>query len=64
VIVDPTSAYIVDQAAKGERTLANVKSMVFYLALTAVIGTLLSQALLYPAAWFIGGAAKFVSAIH
>ena len=31
---------------------------------TAVIGTLLSQALLYPAAWFIGGAAKFVSAIH
>ena len=64
LIVDPTSAYIVDQAAKGERTLANVKSMVFYLALTAVLGTLVSQAILYPAAWFIGGAAKFVSAIH
>ncbi len=64
LIVDPTSAYIVDQAAKGERTLANVKSMVFYLALTAVLGTLASQAILYPAAWFIGGAAKFVSAIH
>jgi hypothetical protein len=64
LIVDPTSAFIVDQAAKGERTLDHVKSMVFYLALTAVLGTLASQALLYPAAWFIGGAAKFVSAIH
>jgi hypothetical protein len=64
LIVDPTSAFIVDQAVKGERTLGQVKSMVFYLALTSVLGTLLSQLLLYPAAWFIGSAAKFVNIIH
>lgn len=64
VIVDPTSAYIVDQAARGERTVENVRSMVFSLALTFVLGTLASQLILYPAAVFIGGAAHFVFASH
>jgi hypothetical protein len=64
LIVDPTSAYIVDQAARGERSLASVKSMVFYLALTAVIGTLAGQLILYPAALFIGSAAHVINASH
>ena len=64
LIVDPTSAYIVDQAAKGERPLAHVKSMVFYLALTAIVGTLLSQLLLFYAAEFIANAAHLVNLIH
>jgi Alternate to MurJ len=64
LIVDPTSAYMVDQAVKGERSIRDVKSMVFYLALTAVLGTLLSQLILYPAAVFIGDAAKLVNRIH
>ncbi len=61
LVVDPTSAYIVDQAAKGEKTLHDVKTMVFYLGLTAVIGTLLSQLLLVPAAFVIGGAAHLIN---
>jgi hypothetical protein len=61
LVVDPTSAYIVDQAAKGEKTLHDVKTMVFYLGLTAVIGTLLSQLLLVPAAYVIGGAAHLIN---
>jgi len=61
LIVDPTSAYIVDQAAKGEKTIDDVKSMVLYLGTTAVIGTLLSQVLLVPAAFFIGGAANLIN---
>jgi len=64
LIVDPTSAFLVDQAAKGERPVEHVKSMVFYLALTAIIGTLLSQLILYPAALFIGDAAKIVNLLH
>jgi hypothetical protein len=64
LIVDPTSAFLVDQAAKGERPVEHVKSMVFYLALTAIIGTLLSQLILYPAALFIGNAAKIVNLLH
>jgi hypothetical protein len=61
LVVDPTSAFIVDQAARGERTVQQVKSMVFYLALTAVIGTLAGQLILYPAAVFIGSAAHLIN---
>jgi len=61
LIVDPTSAYMVDQAAKGERPIEHVKSMVFYLALTAVLGTLLSQLILTPAAVFIGDVARLIT---
>ena len=48
LIVDPTSAFIVDQAAKGERPVSHVKAMVVYLSATAVAGTLLAQFLLGP----------------
>ena len=64
LFVDPTSAYIVDQAVKGERSLVEVKAMVFYLALTAVAGTLISQVLLYPAAVIIAAAAQVVNTGH
>ena len=64
LIVDPTSALIVDKAVKGERTLHDVKTMVAYLGLTAVLGTLASQAILWPAAVFIGGAAHLINIRH
>lgn len=64
LVVDPTSAYITDQAVKGERPVGDVKAMVFYLAVTAIIGTLLSQLILYPAALFIGSVAHFVNLLH
>jgi hypothetical protein len=49
LVVDPTSSFIVDQAVKGERSVEEVKSMVLWLALTMVAGTLLSQLVLVPA---------------
>jgi len=58
--VDPTSSLIVDEAVKGERPHGEVKSMVFYLSLTAIIGWGLSQFLLWPATWFIGAVARLV----
>jgi hypothetical protein len=58
LLVDPTSAFITDQAAKGERTLAEVRSLIFYLAVTAIVGTLISQLILWPAAWLIAEAAR------
>ena len=64
LIVDPTSAFLVDQAAKGERPVEHIRSMVFYLALTAIAGTLLSQLILYPAAILIGDAAKIINVVH
>jgi hypothetical protein len=64
LIVDPTSALIVDKAVKGERTLHDVKTMVAYLGLTAVIGTLLAQLILWPAAVFIGAAAHLLNIRH
>lgn len=59
--VDPTSSIIVDEAVKGERSHEEVKAMVFYLSLTAIIGWLLSQALLWPAAWIISAVAHIVN---
>jgi hypothetical protein len=64
LVVDPTSAYITDQAVKGERPVNDVKAMVFFLALTAIVGTLLSQLILYPAAVFIGTVARLVNLLH
>jgi hypothetical protein len=58
LFVDPTSAFITDQAVKGERPIEEVKSMVFYLSLTAILGTLISQIWLYPAALLIAWVAK------
>jgi len=59
--VDPTSSIIVDEAVKGERPHTEVKSMVFYLSLTAIAGWIISQALLYPAAWVIAAVAHLVN---
>jgi hypothetical protein len=59
--VDPTSSIIVDEAVKGERPHEEVKSMVFYLSLTAIIGWLVSQVLLWPAAWIIAAVAHLVN---
>ena len=59
LVVDPTSAFITDQAVKGERPLADVKSMVFYLAVTAIAGTLLSQLILIPSADVIAAVAHW-----
>ncbi len=59
--VDPTSSIIVDEAVKGERPHEEVKAMVFYLSLTAILGWLVSQALLWPAAWIIAAVAHLVN---
>jgi len=58
--VDPTSSIIVDEAVKGERPHGEVKAMVFYLALTAIVGWVVSQLLLWPAAKIIESVAHLV----
>jgi hypothetical protein len=64
LFVDPTSSMITDQAIHGKRTVQEVRSMVFYLSLTAIIGSLLSQAILYPAAVVIEVVARFAGQVH
>jgi hypothetical protein len=60
LFVDPTAANIVDSAVHGKRTLEDVRTMVFWLTVTMVLGTLLSQVLLFPATLVIDAAAKLV----
>ena len=62
--VDPTSSIIVDEAVKGERPHEDVRSMVFYLSLTAIIGWILSQAILGPSAHLIAFVARLVNHGH
>lgn len=56
--VDPTSALMVDQAVKGERSLNSIRAMVIALCATAIFGTILSQLLLWPGAWAISHVAS------
>jgi hypothetical protein len=64
LFVDPTSSLITDEAVRGKRPIEQVRSMVFYLALTAIIGTLISQAILWPAAKVIAIVAHFLTSLH
>jgi hypothetical protein len=64
LFVDPTSSMITDQAIHGKRTIEDVRSMVFYLSLTAIVGSLISQAILYPAAIIIKVVALFAMHVH
>jgi Alternate to MurJ len=64
LFVDPTSSIITDQAIHGKRSVQEVRSMVFYLSLTAIIGSLLSQAILYPAAVIIEVVARFAAHVR
>ena len=60
LFVDPTAAGIVDSAVHGKRTIEDVRAMIFWLTVTMVLGTLLSQVLLYPATLVIDVAARLV----
>jgi hypothetical protein len=60
LIVDPAAALITDQAAQGTRPEADLKAMLLYLVVTAAIGTLFAQLLLYPAANVIAAVARFL----
>jgi len=64
LFVDPTSSMITDQAIHGKRTIEEVRSMVFYLAVTAIVGSLLSQLIFYPAAVVIEYVARFAGHVH
>jgi hypothetical protein len=55
---------ITDQAIHGRRTVEEVRSMVFYLSLTAIVGTLVSQVIFYPAALVVEYVAKFALHVH
>ncbi len=55
--VDPTTAYITDQAVKGERSPEDVRTMVFWLSATAIVGWMLSQLILLPGAYLIAAGA-------
>jgi hypothetical protein len=64
LFVDPTSSMITDQAIHGKRSIEDVKSMVFYLSLTAIIGTIVSQLIFYPSAVVIENVARFFNHVR
>ncbi|MGB6986117.1 MAG: DUF2837 family protein [Candidatus Aquilonibacter sp.] len=64
LFVDPTSSMISDQAIHGKRTIEEVRSMVFYLSVTAIVGSLLAQLIFYPSAVVIEYVARFANQFH
>lgn len=59
LFIDPTTAFIVDQTVRGERPRRDVLAMIFWLVVTAFVGTVLAQLILYPAAEYIAAVANF-----
>jgi hypothetical protein len=57
LFIDPTTALIVDQTVRDERPRRDVAAMIFWLIVTAFIGTLLAQLILLPAAQYIAAIA-------
>lgn len=64
LFVDPTSSMITDQAIHGSRSVEEVRTMVFYLSLTAIVGSLLSQIIFVQAALVIEYVARFANHVH
>ncbi len=64
LFVDPTSSMITDQAIHGTRSVEEVRTMVFYLSLTAIVGSLLSQVIFVQAASVIEYVARFANHLH
>jgi hypothetical protein len=60
VLVDPTCARLVDQAGKGERSVEEIETMTFWLAMGSVLGTLASQLVFIPGALAISAGAQLL----
>ena len=58
LFIDPTTAFIVDQTVRKERPRTDVLAMIFWLVVTAFIGTLIAQIILFPAAEYIAWVAE------
>jgi len=64
LMVDPIAAHITDQAARGERPQGDVRTVVFYIVLGRVTGTLiLSQLLFIPGTFYIKAITLFVRGV-
>ncbi|MDB5093557.1 MAG: hypothetical protein JWO85_1658 [Candidatus Eremiobacteraeota bacterium] len=59
LFIDPNTAFIVDQTVRNERPRRDVGAMIFWLIVTAFLGTLLAQLILGPAAQYIAAVANF-----
>lgn len=60
LIVDPVAAMVTDQGLRGERPEQEVRQMVWYLVLTRLLGTVLSQVILVPGAYAIAWLAHWI----
>jgi Alternate to MurJ len=61
IVVDPASALITDRAARGDRSIQDVRALVAGLSGTAILGLALSQLLLLPGASLIEFGAKLIT---
>lgn len=62
IIIDPTAALITDRAVRGDGTVEDVKALVAGLAISAILGFVLSQLLLVPGAIAIAYVARIITA--
>lgn len=62
IMVDPTGAHIVDQVVRGRRREEDARTMVFYMIMGRIFGTLIiSQIIFIPATSYIMAATRLVT---
>lgn len=59
-LVDPYSAIVIDRGINKKMPFDTVKSIMVYLSISRLFGTILALAMLYPGALFIGYLAQFL----
>lgn len=63
LVVDPTCNILIDEAVKGKRSVEEIETMTFWLCFGSVVGTVISQLLFLPSAWFISFGAQALDTI-
>jgi len=65
IFIDPATALIVDETVNDLRPPSDVATMIFWLVMSACLGTMLAQLMLFPAAEYIASVADhFVAVKH
>lgn len=59
-LVDPYAAIVIDRGLNKKMSFDTVKSIMVYLSISRLCGTLIAVAMLYPGALFIGFVARFL----
>jgi hypothetical protein len=61
MMVDPVLAKVTDEVARGVKSEIELKQIIFFLAISNLLGTILSQAIFEPVAWGLQALTRWIT---